>query len=226
MISPNKHSVQQYQQTMFHMVNVVCDIGKIASTLGVIQKYYTLIHALWWCNTTPAMFWQGKLSILRLFPSKNKKRSLAAREAADVFCDSNATPEQIAAAGLRIFVVCNVKKIRTTSLFKIYENGVNTFSSQTKRMPLYGNSSMFSFSSCLLLITRMKLCTWRRFKCNQLELETSRWSIDTSSEEWSACPRWDAYFKGRNLHKVKNVRNFRDKISWITRNNTFRKWLP
>ena len=55
--------------------------------------------------TTPAIFGQGKLSILRLLSSKNKKRRLAARETADIFCNSNATLEQIGAAGLRIFVL-------------------------------------------------------------------------------------------------------------------------
>ena len=39
---------------------------------------------------------------LRLLSSKYKKRSLAAREAAEIFRDSNAAPEQIVAAGLII----------------------------------------------------------------------------------------------------------------------------
>ena len=83
----------------------VRDVGQIASTLGDIQKYLAFIHAFGGCDTTSAIFGQGKLSILRLLSSKSKKRSLAAREAADVFCASNATPEQIRAAGLRTFVL-------------------------------------------------------------------------------------------------------------------------
>ena len=62
------------------------DVGQIASTLGDIQKYLTFIHAFGGCDTTSAIFGQGKLSILRLLSSKNKKRSLAAREAADILC--------------------------------------------------------------------------------------------------------------------------------------------
>ena len=81
------------------------DIGQIASSLGNIQKYMTFIHAFGGCNTTSAIFGQGKLSILRLLANKNKRRSTAAREAADVFCDPNATPDQIGAAGFKIFVL-------------------------------------------------------------------------------------------------------------------------
>ena len=64
----------------------------------------TFIHAFGGRGTTSDMFGQGKLSISRLRFSKNNKRKLAAREAADIFCDSNATPVQIGAAGLRRYV--------------------------------------------------------------------------------------------------------------------------
>ena len=81
------------------------DISQIASSLGDIQKHMTFIHAFGVCDTTSAIFGQGKLSILRLLANKNKRRSTAAQEAADVFCDPNATPYQIGAAGLKIFVL-------------------------------------------------------------------------------------------------------------------------
>ena len=84
----------------------VCDIGQIESTLGDNQKYLIFMHAFGGCDTTSVIFGQGKLSILRLLSSKNKKkRNLAAQEAADIFCDSNTTPEQIRADELRIFVL-------------------------------------------------------------------------------------------------------------------------
>ena len=90
----------------------VCDIGQIVSILGYIQKNLTFIPVFGGCDTTSVIFRQGKLSILRLLSSKNKKkRSWAAREAADFFCDSNATPEQIGVAGLIIcyhFVMQNI----------------------------------------------------------------------------------------------------------------------
>ena len=68
----------------------VRDIGQIASTLGDIQKYLTVVHAFRGCF----IFGQEKLSILRLLSSKNKKKTFSAREVGDNFCDSNATPEQ------------------------------------------------------------------------------------------------------------------------------------
>ena len=61
----------------------VRDIKQIASTLGDIQKYFIFIHAFGWSDS--AIFGQGKVPILRLLSSENKKRSLTAREAADVF---------------------------------------------------------------------------------------------------------------------------------------------
>ena len=82
----------------------VRDIRKITSTLGDIQKFLTFIRAFGGYDTTSVIFGEGKLSILELLSSKNKKRSLAAREAADIFYDSDATREQIRAAGLGIFV--------------------------------------------------------------------------------------------------------------------------
>ena len=65
----------------------------------------TFIHAFGGCDTSSAIFRQGKLSILRLLANKIKRRSTAAREAADIFCDPKATPDQIGAAGLKIFVL-------------------------------------------------------------------------------------------------------------------------
>ena len=50
------------------------------------------------------IFGQGNLSVLRLISSKNQK-SVWQFEASDVFCDSKMTPDQIGAAGLRIFVL-------------------------------------------------------------------------------------------------------------------------
>ena len=64
----------------------VRDIKQIASTLGDIQKYFIFIHAFGWSDTISAILGQGKVPILRLLSSENKKRSLTAREAADVFC--------------------------------------------------------------------------------------------------------------------------------------------
>ena len=39
---------------------LVCDIGQIANTLGDIQKYLTFIYAFGGCDTTSAIFGQGK----------------------------------------------------------------------------------------------------------------------------------------------------------------------
>ena len=46
--------------------DLVRDMGQIPSTLNDIQKYLTFIHAFGGCETTSAIFGQGKLSILRL----------------------------------------------------------------------------------------------------------------------------------------------------------------
>ena len=70
------------------------DIGQVGNAVGDNQKYLTFIYVFGGCHTTSAIFQQGKYSILRLLSSKSKKRSLAAWEAADVFSDSNVTPEQ------------------------------------------------------------------------------------------------------------------------------------
>ena len=64
----------------------VRDIEQIASTLGDIQKYFIFIHTFGWGDTTSAIFGQGKVPILRLLSSENKKRILTVREAADAFC--------------------------------------------------------------------------------------------------------------------------------------------
>ena len=54
----------------------VCDIGQIESTLGDNQKYLIFMHAFGGCDTTSVIFGQGKLSILRLLSSKNKKKEI------------------------------------------------------------------------------------------------------------------------------------------------------
>ena len=76
------------------------DVGKMAESLGDIRKYITLIHAFGGCDTTSATFSQGKLSILKLI-----ERSKVARELADVFLTQSGTPEVIAAAGQKLFVI-------------------------------------------------------------------------------------------------------------------------
>ena len=45
---------------------LVRDIGKIPDTSSDIQKYLTFIHVFGGCDTTSAIFGEGKLSILRL----------------------------------------------------------------------------------------------------------------------------------------------------------------
>ena len=42
------------------------DIGVIAECIGNVKKYLTFVYAFSRCNTTSAIYGQGKLSILKL----------------------------------------------------------------------------------------------------------------------------------------------------------------
>ena len=56
------------------------DIGQIASSLGNIQKYMTFIHAFGGCDTTSAIFGQGKLiNIKTTCQQKQKKKYSCSR---------------------------------------------------------------------------------------------------------------------------------------------------
>ena len=76
------------------------DVGKISECLGEISKYLTFIHAFGGCDTTSAVFGQGKLSILRLLEKRDDARKLA-----DVFLNKDSTQDQICNAGLKLFVM-------------------------------------------------------------------------------------------------------------------------
>lgn len=77
----------------------VRDVGKICESLGDICKYITFIHAFGGCDTTSAIFGQGKLSILKLI-----KKNAASRAAADMFLKNDSTPDEIGEAGVKLFI--------------------------------------------------------------------------------------------------------------------------
>ena len=87
----------------------VRDVGKIAECLGEICKYITFIHAFGGCDTTSAIFGQGKLSIMKLIG-----KSSAAREAADIILRNDPTHEEIKQAGLKLFVMLYGRKVSDT----------------------------------------------------------------------------------------------------------------
>ena len=60
----------------------------------------TFIHAFGGCDTTSAVYGQGKLSILRLLD-----KNIDARKLVDVFLNKNSTPEEVGNAGLQLFVM-------------------------------------------------------------------------------------------------------------------------
>ena len=76
------------------------DVSKIASCLGVVQKYITFIHAFGGCDSTSAVFGHGKLAILRLI-----EKSKSAQELADVFMCKDSTQDSVSTAGMKLFVL-------------------------------------------------------------------------------------------------------------------------
>ena len=167
-----------------------------------------------------------------LSSKKQKKRSLTAREAADVFCDSNATLAQIGANVLKYCASKWWKRYRSfviTSLYKMYENSIHNLFSQTRKIAPHIENSIFSFSSCLLSNSRMKTqSTQTQFKCNQLGLETSEWNILILEYQAFAPDEIltlrGENFAGRKIKKIKKclqffskflfwkIKNFRDKL--------------
>ena len=76
------------------------DIGVISECIGDARKYLTFVHAFGGCNTTSAVYAQGKLFRLKLL-----EKSKAAREEADVFMQKNVSPEAVCEAGRKMFVM-------------------------------------------------------------------------------------------------------------------------
>ena len=56
------------------------DIANILDCFGDVKKYLTLVHYFSGCDTTSAVYGQGKLQILKLF-----EKFKVAREEADLF---------------------------------------------------------------------------------------------------------------------------------------------
>ena len=76
------------------------DIGVISECIDNVRKYLTFVHVFGGCDTTSAVYGQGKLSILTLL-----KKSKAAREETDVFLQKNVSSETVCEARRKIFVI-------------------------------------------------------------------------------------------------------------------------
>ena len=88
----------------------VRNIRQMAESLGEVRKYITLIHAFSGCDTTSALFGQGKISILRLL-----QKSAAARDAANTFANVNSTHDDVGEAGSKILALYGGKNSDTLS---------------------------------------------------------------------------------------------------------------
>lgn len=81
--------------------------GKVAKSLyssqsckdDSIRKYILLLHAFTGCDSTSALFNQGKIKVIN-----NLKKRTYVKEAMNAFYDENADPDGIDAAGEKIFV--------------------------------------------------------------------------------------------------------------------------
>ena len=87
-------------------------------------------HAFGGCDTTTAVYGEGKLSILKLL-----EKSVAAREEADVFLQKDRYTETICKAGIRIFVVFYVGKGSDSLTDLRYLKYMKMISSQTSIKP-------------------------------------------------------------------------------------------
>ena len=82
------------------------DIGVIPEWTGDVRKYLTFVHVFDRCDTTSAVYGQGKLLILKLL-----EISKAAREEADVFLQKNVSSLAACEAGRKLFVMLHGGKI-------------------------------------------------------------------------------------------------------------------
>ena len=72
----------------------------ITDCIDDIRNYLTLVNAFSGCDTTSAVYGQGKLAILKLL-----ERFKAAMEGTDVFLQKARAPERTCEAGIRIFIM-------------------------------------------------------------------------------------------------------------------------
>lgn len=141
------------------------------------------------CHIQP----KKSLNIKITLQQKEKKKFDSSR-VADAFCYSNATHEQIGAAGLKIFVILydgkDIDKLPSLIYAKHMKMTSITSSVKPKKLSSTERAAYFNPLSIFYQVQE-KLSMQRQFKCSQLGMEILWRNIKTSLDRQSTCPRWD-----------------------------------
>ena len=93
------HVIMKSEGTKRHKT-IERNIGEMAQCLEDVRGFLTIAHAFTGCDTTSAVFDQGKASIIKLF-----EKSPEARKIAGTFLKTDTTQDVVGEAGLKLFVL-------------------------------------------------------------------------------------------------------------------------